>query len=518
MTDRSEGTRQAPRPGRGGPTPPAETDGWRRLSARMLVIHPIQELLRAWPVLLGLVFAGTAGGQGSWWSLTGAALVVAAGLLRWFTTTYRVSSEQVQVRSGLLRRQLLTVPRDRIRTVDVTANLLHRSLGLAKVEVGTGRTDRKDDAVKLDALHVAEATRLRAELLRRAPSRPSAAAEAPPRETVLAAVPAAWVRYGPFTLTGLVTVGVMAGVAGRAVNEAHLDPGRLGPVSTLLDRWENAGLPVEIAALVVALAVAVAIASTLGYVLAFHRFRLTRSEAGTLHVTRGLVTTRSTTIEERRLHGVEISEPLLLRAVRGARCLAITTGLRVGRGAERGGSLLLPPAPRAEAERVGALVLGRTGPLTVPLRRHGPRATLRRYTRALGAAALVVAAALVLSWTAGLPSWVWRVCLLLLPAAALLARDRARSLGHALTEATLVSRRGSLVRRRSALTCGGVIGWNLRRSFFQRRAGLATLVATTAAGRQRIDVTDVPLPEALRVADEALPGLLTPFLEPVDRR
>ncbi|MFB9836969.1 PH domain-containing protein [Actinoallomurus acaciae] len=109
----------------------------------------------------------------------------------------------------------------------------------------------------------------------------------------------------------------------------------------------------------------------------------------------------------------------------------------------------------------------------------------------------------------------WRLSLVLLPIAAFLAWDRARSLGHALIEASLVSRRGSLVRRRSALACEGVIGWNLRRSFFQRRAGLATLVATTAAGRQRIDVQDVPLGEALRLADEALPGLLT-FLDWAD--
>jgi putative membrane protein len=492
-----------------------ETDGWRRLSARMLVIHPIQELLRSWPVLIGLVFAGTAGGYGTWWSMAGAVFVIAAGMLRWFTTTYRVSAEQVQVRTGLLRRQLLTVPRDRIRTVDVTANLLHRSLGLAKVEVGTGRTDRKDDAVKLDALHADEATRLRAELLHRRPSRSESSPgwEARPRETLLASVPPEWVRYGPFTLTGLVTVGLIAGVAGRAVNEAHINPGRLGPVSALLDRWENAGIPVEILVFALVLMVAVAIASTLGYVLAFYGFRLTRNSAGTLHITRGLITTRSITIEERRLHGVEISEPLLLRAVHGARCLAITTGLRVGRGAERGGSLLLPPAPRADAERVAARVLGRTAPLTDPLLSHGRRATRRRYTRAVGLAALIVAALLVLSWLSGLPPWTWRLSLVLIPIAALLAWDRARSLGHVLTEDTLVSRRGSLIRLRSALSYEGIIGWNLRRSFFQRRAGLATLVATTAAGRQRIDVQDVPLEEALRVAGEALPGLLTPFVD-----
>jgi putative membrane protein len=69
------------------------------------------------------------------------------------------------------------------------------------------------------------------------------------------------------------------------------------------------------------------------------------------------------------------------------------------------------------------------------------------------------------------------------------------------------------VRRRYALAREGIIGWNLEQSFFQRRAGLSTLTATTAAGHQRYAVPDVDLQEALRLADEATPGLLTPFLE-----
>jgi putative membrane protein len=64
------------------------------------------------------------------------------------------------------------------------------------------------------------------------------------------------------------------------------------------------------------------------------------------------------------------------------------------------------------------------------------------------------------------------------------------------------------------LECEGIIGWNLRQTFFQRRAGLATLTATTAAGRQRYAVTDVPLLLALSLAGRALPGLLDDFLVP----
>jgi len=106
--------------------------------------------------------------------------------------------------------------------------------------------------------------------------------------------------------------------------------------------------------------------------------------------------------------------------------------------------------------------------------------------------------------------------LVLVPCGVALAYDRYRSLGHALVGRFLVARRGSLVRRRYMLDCDGIIGWNLTQSFFQRRLGLATLAATTAAGRQRYDVQDVPLAEAVRLADQALPGLLAPFLVPAE--
>ena len=61
------------------------------------------------------------------------------------------------------------------------------------------------------------------------------------------------------------------------------------------------------------------------------------------------------------------------------------------------------------------------------------------------------------------------------------------------------------MRRRSILSAEGIIGWNVKRSFFQRRVGLATLTATTAAGHQHYDVQDVELGEALRVAEALRP-------------
>jgi putative membrane protein len=117
-----------------------------------------------------------------------------------------------------------------------------------------------------------------------------------------------------------------------------------------------------------------------------------------------------------------------------------------------------------------------------------------------------------------IPAWLLAVVALGVPVALALAADRARALGHALVDGHVVARSGSLDRRREALEVGGVIGWNFRSTWFQRRAGLLSLVATTAGGRQAVTVPDVPDDAALALALAAHPELLGQFLdaEPVD--
>ena len=490
-------------------------DGWRRLSPRMLAVHPVMELRRLiFPLLAVLIgVRNNSSAEGGWWALGIGAIGIVIGFLRYFTTSFRITPTHVQVRRGLVRRRVLTVPRDRIRTVDVTSNVLHRIFGLARVTVGTGQTDKKNDGVKLDGLSAAAAENLHRELLHRPAVEAVRAQPAQaPAETVLAKLDPAWIRYGPFTLSGLVAIGVLFGLGSRLVNESHVDPTKIGYVHDSLDYLGRRPLPVAVLLVAAVVVVFTVIASTIGYVLTFWNFRLSRHDGGTLHVRRGLLTTRNTTIEERRLRGVELSEPLLLRSVRGARVLAIATGLRVGRGSDRGGSVLLPPAPRAIAAAVAGTVIGDAGPLTVALTPHGPRARRRRYTRAATVSTIVILIALAFVLFADAPWSAFWSALVLLPLGALLATDRAAALGHALTDGWLVSRHGSLVRRRYVLRTDAVIGWNMRTSLFQRRVGLTTLVATTAGGRQGYPIPDVPDAEALRVARAAVPGLLEQFL------
>ncbi|WP_435061932.1 PH domain-containing protein [Amycolatopsis thermoflava] len=477
------------------------SEDWQRLSARMLAVHPVQEVVRLLPVLIGVLFIGR-GGQGQIWSLVGLGLAIAAGLLRWFTTTYQITAEHVRVRRGLLSRKELSVPRDRIRTVDLTSRPLQRILGLSRVVIGTGRGDWQGAmGVTLDSLATADASRLREELLHRRTEQTEGLVD------VLAELRPAWVRFGPFTLSGIAAIGVVVGSLANLFNEVRIDEDDFGMLQSLVGRVASTPVWVIVIVLLVLTVVLVSVLSVIAYVLAFWNFRLARGE-GTLRVTRGLLTTRQTTIELRRLRGAEISEPLLLRAARGARCSAITTGLR----GEHSGSVLLPPAPRAVAHRVAGDVLEDPATATAELVQHGPRARLRRHTRAFLFAAAVTGLFALLWWFADWPAWLWQVALALFPVGALLAEDRYRNLGHALIGGNLVFRQGSLVRRRQVLATEGVIGWVFHRSFFQRRAGLISLTATTAAGRQHYTGIDVPAAEAVALADAAEPGLLEPFL------
>jgi len=508
---------------------------WRRLSARMLLIHPVRELGRYIPAILGLVVAGRSLEEGQWWwAPLGVVAVIALSVLRWATTRYRITPEQVQLRTGLLHRRTTATPTDRVRTVDVTASVLHRVLGLAKVDIGTG-TQQLFGGLSLDSLLAAEATALRAELLHRSAvasfDAPAAVAfgagaeedaitsgiddtEVATRDdTELARLDLRWVRFAPFTMSGVLGAAAILGIGSRLLDQLDIKPDDLGPVRGALDYLQRTPIWLDVLLGLVAFVAFLVVLSISGYVLSYWGFRLSRHAQGTLHVTRGLLTTRATSIEERRLRGVELSEPLLLRAVHAARLSGITTGLKGSGAADGGSSLLLPPAPLTVARDVAAQLLRDPAPLGVQLTPHGPAARRRRFSRALLGSLVLVAAAGVAIWFDA-PRWLWLPAIATIPVAAMLAADRYRSLGHALSGDCLVTRQGSLDRHTAVLECDGIIGWNLGQTFFQRRAGLASLTATTAAGGQAYAVIDVPLPIALSLGNRALPGLLGEFLEP----
>lgn len=449
---------------------------WQRLSPRMLLVHPVHELLRQLPLLIGAIVLGSTTGN-PWWTVAALAMTALFGVARWFTTSYRIEPDEVQLRAGVLQRKVLSVPRNRIRSVQTDARLLHRLLGLAVLRVSTGREAAGDNLFELDAVEVAQVPRLRAILL--------AESELPADQvgTVLARWQPSWLRYAPLSLSGLVMIAAAVGAVYQSGFAAPL--GRFGSNTVA-----QLGVP-AIAAVVLIASVVLAVMRSL---LTYGNLVLLRRE-GFLELRHGLLRLREHTYDTSRLRGGTLRQPLLVRALRGARLDAVMTGVH-GAGES---SMLLPPCPVATAEEVLTGLVGSSGAVTRPLRRHGRRAAQRRWTRALGAPVAAGAAMVVV----GVPAWLWAGWAAVMVCCALMAADRARALGHRVDADWLVARAGCLERRRDCVATAGIIGWTVRQTPMQRRAGVATLVAATAAGAKRYPLIDVPEQQAWAVAATA---------------
>ncbi|MGW8988177.1 PH domain-containing protein [Streptomyces parvus] len=493
--------------------PPAD---WHRLDPRTVLVTALVVAGvvagAAIPVTLGLT---------RWFSLPVAVLQVLAGAVlvigvaagadrvRWHRTRYRIGTERVDLHTGLLLVKRRSLARSRIRAVDLTANLMLRLLGLVTVRIGTGEQGSESTLV-LDPVTRAEGERLRLLLLERA----ATASPGVHREGELAVLDPRWIRYAPVSFVAP----MLGGAAAGAVMQVSDWIGAQGQVIEWVgDRFRETPLLWTIIVLVLAALVAGVLGALGLWIEMWWNYRLEREAGGTLRVRRGLFTSRSISVEEARLRGVDLVEPLGVRLLGAARLDAITTGLAKDHEAKNADhNTLLPAAPRTRADSVAADVLREPDTPTGAALTPHPRAARGRRLR--WSLAAVLGPVLILTLLGALLTpvllWIALGCAVVaVPVAVVLALDAYRALGHALSGRYLVTRSGTVRRSTAALERAGVIGWTVKQSVFQRRAGLLSVTATTAAGGGAYTAYDTDASEGLTFAADAVPGLLEPFLE-----
>ncbi|MEU7186793.1 PH domain-containing protein [Streptomyces sp. NPDC045369] len=484
---------------------------WHRLDPRTLLVHCGWLAAPLGSLALTALATGGRIGTGAWITLAsiaaGFAVLTLIGSVRWARTDYRVTHDSFEVRSGVLTRRLRSVPLHRIRTVDLTASPLHRLLGVTVLRAGTaGSADGSGD-LSLEALTAADAERLRTVLLTRADVR------ATDEDPLVARINWRWLRYAPLTFWVIGGVFAAAGGAYHVLDGAGIEPWRLSVVRGAFDEFGARALWVTIPLALLAVIALGTVGALALYVEGWWKFRLEWTDARTLRVHRGLLTTRSVTIERARLRGVVLREPLLLRAGGGATVRAVAGGLG-NKEENRKRSVILPPAPRAEAMRTASGTL-RAGLSDADLRGH-PRAALRR-RRMRGLLFVTVPGALALATlgvllTPVLLHCAWVFALVSVPVVLWLARDAYRNLGHGLDGRHLVARSGTFSRDTVVLRRDAVAAWTFSSTPFSRRAGLVTLTAAVAAGEDGYHLRDIPADDAPALAAAAAPGILEEFL------
>lgn len=81
-------------------------------------------------------------------------------LLKWWRFTYQLDAEELRISSGIVSRNVRSIPYERIQDVNLEQGPFARMLGMARVRLETGSSGSGDEGV-LDSVDLAEAGRLR---------------------------------------------------------------------------------------------------------------------------------------------------------------------------------------------------------------------------------------------------------------------------------------------------------------------------------------------------------------------
>jgi putative membrane protein len=450
----------------------------RRTSPRILLVHTVtfRQARQFVPALIPLVAVTGFGGGRTTIILLAVGITLLSLLtatLTWWRFSYADGPSAVVVTRGLLSRSVRTVPTDRIRGVEVETPLLHRLFGLVRVRIdaAAGAVSGNDEELVVDGVPRDEGDRLRTAVL----SRRAAPATEPGVDGVVAPEPPdeefarfdnRWLLYAPLVGSYLAIPAAAVGAGFRLLDELGHN------VRPELERLDLGGGWVPAVSIAGVLLLLLAVGAVIGAALVNWGFTLDR-RGGSLIAVRGLLTRRHTELEIDRIRGGTVSEGLGMRWMRAARINALVTGL--GDAARRG--QLLPLGPRASAWALIRRLVDDPGPLVA----HPPAARRRSIVRAVATGLLVSAVGIAATVAAG---WWWILAagIGLTVLGVPLGLGRYASLGHAAGPRSFSVRSGWLVREQVILQRRAVVGWRVRQSFFQRRAGLATVVACVGAG------------------------------------
>jgi putative membrane protein len=298
-------------------------------------------------------------------------ILIAIFYMSWRFHTFRITGDDVEVKSGILFRTQRRAPLDRVQGVNLTRPMIARLLGMAKLEVVGAGTDAN---VKLEYLSTSNAEAVRADILRLASGRRLAEAAARaegagPRPSRVAAL-GQTVSRG---LTGLIDgdeapVEVPDSVVdipiGRLIASHIISPGTVALVLAFV------GVAIGVSQGLTWLLFAL-VPTLIGFgaywvrsILRSLRYSIAPTSDG-VRITFGLLTTITEVVPPGRIHAVEITQPILWRpagwwTIRINRLSGrsasdtnrdqFTTALPVGTAAdvERVLRLLLPAVPESE--------------------------------------------------------------------------------------------------------------------------------------------------------------------------
>ena len=495
------------------PLPQPDAPSFRRLHPATVITEVIRKIGSMIYLIVGALAAQYLGGRGSEsdWAEYFIAIVVGLSgglsLLRYISVRYGFDGDRFVIRSGIIQRQIRTIPINKIQNINLKRNVIHRALGVVALKIETAVAGQAE--AELSVLSVSAAEELRAELLRRKQGTPLDEPIEPEPDALWSA-----------SLKDLLIVGatenragvIMAGIGGAYYTFQDIAERFWGPVEQQVERLlgTSASSAILLAVLgLCALVLAGWIFSIVLTVVTYYGFTLRRSE-DRLRRRYGLFTQVETVVLPRRIQVLRLQSPILRRIWGFFTVYAETAGS--AKDEKSGGSSPLCPLVRQRDVdpfcRVAFpdLEFGRVewNPVS--------RVTIRRgFIRAMLALLLflgigILADLIVVSNDAG-PRFGWRL-LWGLPVAIALASGwawaRYRALGYAEIDSFVLARAGVWTRKIWIIPQDKIQSVQLTQSPLQRRLALANLSIDTA-GTDFLggaEVVDLPAEVATTLQDK----------------
>lgn len=471
-------------------------------------LHPLSPLastglamIRAWPVVLISV------ARSSWEILilfVGALVIWRVAV--WSRTIWSLDEAGLVLRSGIFRRQVQTVPPQRVQQIEVRRGLRHRVLGLAVVRVGLAGSG-EENQVELDALLNSEATHLQSVLERwrtdqlapwPAPTGAPVATQAPPPAATLS--PAASGSDAPALFFVRTWHLIAAGLSSRTLWLAPLaavggalqvfgDLGRGEEAQSTLREWVTSTELAITVPLFVAAAVVLAVSSQL---VRNHQFQI-RRQRDEFVITRGLVEQRSVTVPQTRIQALQLTSNVV-RVLLGLATLQIHTADLGQRGSA---SVDIPIGSRRALIALGDQIL--TLPSSdITLARH-PLAAVRREVIRRGIRLIPLAVILVIA-LGGIGATTRDRLLLAAGLGAIIAVSTGilaglyRATGW--DQTAIVTRSGFFSRTQWIVPIKRIQSVGTTQNPFQRRLGLITVRLDVAGTRSGVVIRDISATEA----------------------
>jgi len=469
--------------------------------------------------LVALLVFGQRGDRDPMWAqlipLSAIAALVLVSVLQYLSYRYRIGSDAITVRSGLLSRNRREIPFARIHNVEVRQNPLHRLFGVAELRLESAGGVRPEAEMRV--LRLDQALALERLVRQRGQAPRPATADAPPvaaprdeeevEQVLLRLSPWDVVRMGLLSNRGwalaVAAFGVLFQTVPRPVMDdaiqrggrqafgfvSHLHPGMAGAMlllaATLLLGW-----------------LALRVLSVVLTVLRYHGFTLSERERR-LTVSTGLLSRTRSSVARRRIQAWTLSEGTLQRWF-GLRQLRIDSA--AGGPSRDDDRALRELAPLAAARSCDGLVRHLLPQLHWPPAQWQMLPQRGWWRLCLGSLLMVPLLAAGAYWRWG--SWGLLV-LAWLPVALLVAHRQMARMGWHLDDQFVAVRGGWWKRWWRWAELDKVQGLRLQRSPLDKLLGTASLQLDTAGahGDVALALRYLPQAQAQQVMDQLATAL-----------